>query len=84
MDDSISEIEVIVLAFGPLAERLGSRRHLHTVSTGSTVAELVRSLGLEEWLSFGLSVAINGERCGHDAPIQATCEVALLPPVSGG
>jgi len=84
MDDSISEIEVIVLAFGPLAERLGSRRHLHTVSTGSTVAELVRSLGLEEWLSFGLSVAINGERCVHDTPIQATCEVALLPPVSGG
>jgi molybdopterin converting factor small subunit len=41
-------------------------------------------LGLEEWISFGLSVALNGERCSIDTTLSEDDEVALLPPVSGG
>ncbi|MEC7989313.1 MAG: MoaD/ThiS family protein, partial [Candidatus Thermoplasmatota archaeon] len=49
-----------------------------------TVRELVLDLGLEEWIAFGLSVALNGERCSMDTPLCEGGEIALLPPVSGG
>jgi molybdopterin converting factor small subunit len=77
-------ISITVLAFGPLAERLGGRQHQCKVEVNSTVRELVLGLGLEEWITFGLSVAVNGERCALDAVLSEGQEVALLPPVSGG
>jgi|TARA_Y200000002_G_C22627131_1_gene640803 molybdopterin converting factor small subunit len=44
----------------------------------------VAELDLTEWIEFGLSVAINGDRCSVDAVLEDGVEVALLPPVSGG
>lgn len=77
-------IRVAVLAFGQIAERLGGREHQHEATTATTVEAMVKALGLEEWIQFGLSVAMNGERCSMDTLLRDGCEVALLPPVSGG
>jgi molybdopterin converting factor small subunit len=77
-------VKIAVMAFGPLAERLGGRRHELTVSLNSTIRDLVVDLGLTEWISFGLSVAMNGNRCSMDTIVEDGAEVALLPPVSGG
>ena len=77
-------INVAIVAFGPVAERLGGRSHRDEMPRGSTIHDLVMKLGLEEWISFGLSVALNGERCSIDTTLSEDDEVALLPPVSGG
>ena len=84
MTTEASEIQVAVLAFGQVAERLGGRRHQLEVHRGISIEDLVRTLGLEDWITFGLSVALNGERCPIDTALNEACEVALLPPVSGG
>ena len=49
-----------------------------------TIRELVIQQGLEEWIDFGLSVALDGTRCSLDEALVDGCEIALLPPVSGG
>ena len=77
-------VEITVIAFGPVAERLGGRQHSVEVASGSTINELIGQLDLTEWISFGLSVAVNGERCSVDTVINGPSEIALLPPVSGG
>ena len=77
-------VKMVVMAFGPLAERLGGRRHELTAASGSTIHDLVVSMGLTEWISFGLSVAMNGHRCDGNTVIEDGAEIALLPPVSGG
>lgn len=77
-------VSIVIIAFGPIAERLGGRKHALEVPTGSTVREIVESMELGEWISFGLSVAIGGNRCAIDAVVEDGAEVALLPPVSGG
>lgn len=77
-------VEITVIAFGPVAERLGGRLHSLEVASGSTISALIEQLDLTEWISFGLSVAINGERCSVDTAIEGPAEIALLPPVSGG
>ena len=79
-----STIAVAVIAFGQVGEQLGCRHHERTVRNGLTVRDLVVDLGLEEWISFGLSVALNGDRCSMDTPLVEGSEIALLPPVSGG
>lgn len=78
------DLTVSVLAFGPLAERLGGRLHTCQMPSGANVRQLVIQLKLEEWIAFGLSVAVNGQRCDMDNPLTEGDEVALLPPVSGG
>ena len=77
-------VSVDIIAFGPIAERLGGRKHTLQVPTGSSVREIVESMELGKWISFGLSVAIDGNRCAIDAVVENGVEVALLPPVSGG
>ena len=77
-------VSIDIIAFGPIAERLGGRKHTLQIPTGSTVREIVESMELGEWISFGLSVAIDGNRCAIDAVVENGAEVALLPPVSGG
>lgn len=84
MAKGADEFEVVVVAFGPLAEQLGGRRHEKTVAPGTNIAILVEELGIAEWIAFGLSVAMNGERCPIDTPVEPHAEIALLPPVSGG
>ncbi len=77
-------IEVRVLAFGPVAERLGGRHHTCTVEPGSTLRDLACQLGVEDWLGMGMAVAVNGTRVEADATVTSPVEVAFLPPVSGG
>ena len=84
MAEGADELEIVVVAFGPLAERLGGRRHDKTVAKGTTIADIVVELGFAEWIAFGLSVAMNGDRCPIDTPVEPRAEIALLPPVSGG
>ena len=79
-----THLKLVVMAFGPLAERLGGRRHELTLPFGSTIRDLVTNLEMTEWIAFGLSVAMNGERCDVDARVEDGAEIALLPPVSGG
>ena len=77
-------VEITVIAFGPVAERLGGRQHRRVVAAGSTIRAMIEGLDLSDWISFGLSVAVNGERCSVDTVIENDVEIALLPPVSGG
>ena len=80
----MTSITVHVLAFGPAAERLGGRHHTKDVQQGTTAGALAVSLGLEDWLSMGMALAINGERVERDTVLGDGVEIALLPPVSGG
>ena len=84
MAEGADEFEIVVVAFGPLAEQLGGRRHEITVAPGTNIAKIVEELGIVEWIAFGLSFAMNGERCPIDTPVEPRAEIALLPQVSGG
>ena len=84
MGTEASGISVTVIAFGQVGEELGGRHHERHVVAGATVRDLVMELGLEAWIAFGLSVAVNGDRCGMDTVLLDGAELALLPPVSGG
>ncbi|MCH1616094.1 MAG: MoaD/ThiS family protein [Candidatus Poseidonia sp.] len=77
-------VGISIMAFGPIAERLGGRQHAIEVPSGSTVREVVEGMDLREWISFGLSVAVNGHRCTMETVVEEGIELALLPPVSGG
>ena len=50
----------------------------------SSLRFVLEELGLDEWLSKGLMLNINGVRVGEDEPVNDGDEIALLPPVSGG
>jgi molybdopterin converting factor small subunit len=84
MDTAPQHHTVHVMAFGQVAEQLGGRHHEQSVEKGTTVRNLVLALGLEQWIQFGLSVAVNGSRCDLDTLLSDGAELALLPPVSGG
>lgn len=49
--------------------------------TGRIILEMI---GATEWLAAGISVAVSGQMVDIDSIIPDNCEVALLPPVSGG
>lgn len=84
MGSDATTFTITLLAFGPLGERLGGRSHTIHLTPPLTIRELVIQQGLEEWIDFGLSVALNGTRCSLDEALVDGCEIALLPPVSGG
>lgn len=77
-------MQVRVLAFGPLAEEIGGREHLMEVPPSTSVRFLLEEMGIDEWISQGLVISLNGEKVDGDAPLSEGDEVALLPPVSGG
>jgi molybdopterin synthase catalytic subunit len=77
-------MQVRVIAFGPLAEQLGGKEHEFEIPPSSSVRFLIEEIGIEMWLSNGLSISINGNKVGEDEPLSEGDEVALLPPVSGG
>ena len=80
----MTEGYVRVLAFGPIAEAIGSRTSKFEWRENLSIEDIVRELELGHWLGQGLAVALNGERCPVDVHCQRGDEVALLPPVSGG
>ncbi|MEC8625403.1 MAG: MoaD/ThiS family protein [Candidatus Thermoplasmatota archaeon] len=77
-------ITVHILAFGPAAERLDGRHHVREVEVGTTAEGLAIALGLDDWLTMGMALAIGGQRVERDAVLEDGVELALLPPVSGG
>ena len=80
----MGRITVHILAFGPAAERLSGRRHTREVEQSTTAEDLVIALGLDDWLTMGMALAIGGQRVEPDAVLEDGVELALLPPVSGG
>ena len=75
---------VRILAFGPIAETIGSRTMKVEWRDNLSIEDIVHELNVGHWIGQGLAVALNGERCPLDIHCQRGDEVALLPPVSGG
>ncbi len=81
-------MNVRLLAFASAAEAIGSDQGAIELADGSSVADLRRSLEAR-YPELGplwerLAVAVDGEIAGPDRALTDGCEVALLPPVSGG
>ncbi len=81
-------IRVRVLGFATAGEALGAGEIAVELPAGSRIADLRRRLdadypGLAPLWS-RLAVAVDGELVGAEAALADGCEVALLPPVSGG
>ncbi len=78
-------VKVKMLFFGPLAERLGEREIEVALEQGTTGTQLIERFELSDFLDSGLRVAIDGQiGASLDTPLRDSCEVAFLPPVSGG
>jgi MoaE-MoaD fusion protein len=81
-------VRIRVVAFATAADALGRETAELELSGGATVAQLKARLAeLHPGLAAlwpRLAVAIDGELVGGDAALSEDCEVALLPPVSGG
>ena len=75
---------VTVLAFGPIAEALGGRKHHIELPINSSARFLIEEIGMEMWLGKGIAISLNGHQVNEDAPLSDGDEIALLPPVSGG
>ena len=78
-----TELTIAVLCFGPLGEIL-ERNQSITLETPATCQTAIVQLGIEEWLTKGLKVAVNGNMTDLETVLNAGDELALLPPVSGG
>tara|TARA_B110000902_G_scaffold8922_1_gene10942 strand:+ start:192 stop:443 length:252 start_codon:yes stop_codon:yes gene_type:complete len=77
-------IEISLLAFGPLAETLGWKRHNLALQSSSKIEDVIHMLSISEWSERGLVVAINGLQCEISTELKDGDELAFLPPVSGG
>ena len=82
------ELKCKVLFFAAAAEAVGCRSIEMTMKHSTTVCDLVDTIGsmhekfdaVKEWCAF----AIDQKLCSIDTPLSDGCEVAFLPPVSGG
>jgi molybdopterin synthase catalytic subunit len=81
-------VEIHLVAFATAADALGTGERDLELPDGATVADLRRVLeGAHPALKPHwprLAVAIDGRLAGPQAALPDGCEVALLPPVSGG
>lgn len=81
-------MKVRLLAFASAADALGASELELELPAGSTLATLGHRLTAERAalapLWERLALAVDGEVRRDDAPLADGCEVALLPPVSGG
>ncbi len=76
--------EIVVICFGPLADELGFKESLIRISDVSTPRKIIIQLNAEKWIKAGIKVALDGVFVNIDSEIKQNCELALLPPVSGG
>ena len=58
---SMSEGYVRVIAFGPIADAIGSRTSKFEWRENLSIEEIVVELEMGHWLGQGLAVALNGE-----------------------
>lgn len=81
-------MRVRLLAFASAAAALGGARHDLDLPDGSSVGSLRAVLGERSSqlaaLSPRLAIAVDGEIAVDARTLADGCEVALLPPVSGG
>ena len=79
---------VQVLFFALAREHAGCASETLELVAGARVADALVALRERhpaiEPIWPHLAVAVDGELVGHDAPLHAGAELALLPPVSGG
>lgn len=80
--DNMALIQII--AFGQLVEILGWKHKTIPLPGQTTPFLVVEFLGIEEWVNSGLTYYVNGEKCDAHTLLPEECELALLPPVSGG
>lgn len=81
-------MRIEVRAFAQARERLGSGSARLELPEGSRVADALAALeraypALAELLPH-LAVALDGTLARAEDPLRGDCELALLPPVSGG
>jgi molybdopterin converting factor small subunit len=80
-----SAILVRALFFGPLAESIGEREVEIALPIDAKLIDLISRLNLEDLVSKGLRVAIDGNiSSDFGITLEDYSEVAFLPPVSGG
>ena len=77
-------MQITLLAFGPLAESFGWKRHQLTLKISSKIEDVIDILSILEWSERGLVFAINGRQQEISAELKNGDELAFLPPVSGG
>lgn len=80
-------MKIKLVAFGITKDILGGREVEYSWEGASTVDGLLQDLGKKYPQLVDLSslkVAINSEYAQGDQAIQATDDVVLIPPVSGG
>ena len=81
-------MNVRVLIFGILADKLGRREATLTLDAGATVRHLLSRLERDypdiAAMRGKLATAVNMEYVGPDHVLRDGDEVALIPPVSGG
>jgi molybdopterin converting factor small subunit len=81
-------VRIRLLAFATAAQALGAPARDWEIEPGATVADLTAALragspALAALLP-RLAIAVDGELARADRVLADGCEVALLPPVSGG
>ena len=70
-----------VLLFGPLQDKFGGKQTVVEMSEDCTAFALLEHLGVDTAL---VKVAVDGQIVPLDMKLHGGCEIALLPPVSGG
>lgn len=81
-------MRIRLVAFATAAQALGSGSTELDLPDGTTAADLLNHLeashpALRERRE-ALAIAVDGDLVRPDSPLTPGCEVALLPPVSGG
>jgi molybdopterin synthase catalytic subunit len=79
-------MQVRVLCFGVLKDRLGAEADTVELPQGATVAALLQQLAASQpsTLLKGIAVSVNAEYATREHVLRDGDEVGLLPPVSGG
>ena len=77
-------MEVRVICFGQLPERLGWRQKTIEITEPATPLDVALMLDLQMWTQHGLTYHVDGKMVTPESPLSDGCELALLPPVSGG
>lgn len=80
-------MQVNILTFGVVRDIVGASQYAVEVPTACTVSQLKSLLedlfpALSQLSSY--TIAVNGAYVQPDTAIKSGCEVAIIPPVSGG
>ncbi len=70
-----------ILFFGPLKDKFGAKQKVVNMPENCTLVALLEELGVDPKV---VKAAVNGEIVPIATELREDCEIALLPPVSGG